>query len=182
MAPSPPRLRILSGAFRLGRELSCSYQISFPPSPNSISPFLSTSICPIYRCTFLVFSVGSWSLDASLLKSRGSLSFTCHILMAKCGNTNFLVVGGNAISAFLSWRLQATNACDVTLVWKSSFDAISQFGVTFKYANNSTCFLALRHSFCGNRVNPTFRTNFIFFSTFRSKTFGNERFKPFQGM
>ncbi|EGC49882.1 2-dehydropantoate 2-reductase [Histoplasma capsulatum var. duboisii H88] len=56
-----------------------------------------------------------------------------------------LSVGGNAISAFLSWRLQATNACDVTLVWKSSFDAISQFGVTFK-----------------------------------SKTFGNERFKPFQ--
>ncbi|KFY74750.1 hypothetical protein V499_05249 [Pseudogymnoascus sp. VKM F-103] len=42
------------------------------------------------------------------------------------------VVGGNAVSAFLSWRLQATNACDVTLVWKSGFDAVSQYGISFK--------------------------------------------------
>jgi hypothetical protein len=46
---------------------------------------------------------------------------------------NVCVVGGNAVSAFLSWRLQATNACDVTLVWKSGFDAVSQYGITFKY-------------------------------------------------
>ncbi|KKZ59889.1 alcohol dehydrogenase [[Emmonsia] crescens] len=65
--------------------------------------------------------------------------------MAKCHDSNCLVVGGNAISAFLSWRLQATNSCDVTLVWKSGFDSVSQYGVTF-----------------------------------RSKLFGNERFKPFQ--
>ncbi|RDW79938.1 ApbA-domain-containing protein [Coleophoma cylindrospora] len=57
--------------------------------------------------------------------------------------TNVCVVGGNAVSAFLSWRLQATNACDVTLVWKSGFDAVSQYGISFK-----------------------------------SATFGNERFKP----
>jgi len=42
-------------------------------------------------------------------------------------------VGGNAISAFLSWRLQATTSCDVTLVWKSGFDAVAQYGVSFKY-------------------------------------------------
>jgi len=54
-----------------------------------------------------------------------------------------LSVGGNAVSAFLSWRLQATNACDVTLVWKSGFDAVSQYGISFK-----------------------------------SPSFGNERFKP----
>ncbi|KAL8735830.1 MAG: hypothetical protein Q9181_002678 [Wetmoreana brouardii] len=54
-----------------------------------------------------------------------------------------LSVGGNAVSAFLSWRLQATNACDVTLVWKSGFEAVSQYGISF-----------------------------------RSKLFGNERFKP----
>ncbi|KAL9602031.1 MAG: hypothetical protein Q9219_002140 [cf. Caloplaca sp. 3 TL-2023] len=54
-----------------------------------------------------------------------------------------LSVGGNAVSAFLSWRLQATNACDVTLVWKSGFDAVAQYGISF-----------------------------------RSKLFGNERFKP----
>ncbi|KAG9239138.1 putative meiotically up-regulated gene 72 protein [Amylocarpus encephaloides] len=53
------------------------------------------------------------------------------------------VVGGNAVSAFLSWRLQATNACDVTLVWKSGFDAVYQYGISFK-----------------------------------STSFGNERFKP----
>lgn len=41
-------------------------------------------------------------------------------------------VGGNAVSAFLSWRLSATNACDVTLVWKSGFDAVSQYGISFK--------------------------------------------------
>jgi hypothetical protein len=49
---------------------------------------------------------------------------------------NVCVVGGNAVSAFLSWRLQATNACDVTLVWKSGFDSVSQYGISFKYENH----------------------------------------------
>ncbi|KAF2839792.1 putative dehydropantoate reductase [Patellaria atrata CBS 101060] len=43
-----------------------------------------------------------------------------------------LSVGGNAVSAFLSWRLQATNACDVTLVWKSGFENVAQYGISFK--------------------------------------------------
>jgi hypothetical protein len=42
-------------------------------------------------------------------------------------------VGGNPVSAFLSWRLQATNACDVTLVWKSGYDHVAQYGISFKY-------------------------------------------------
>ncbi|KAL5606337.1 hypothetical protein BROUX41_002754 [Berkeleyomyces rouxiae] len=42
------------------------------------------------------------------------------------------VVGGNAVSAFLSWRLQATNATDVTLVWKAGFEHVSQYGISFK--------------------------------------------------
>lgn len=42
------------------------------------------------------------------------------------------IVGGNAVSAFLSWRLQATNACDVTLVWKNGFDSVSQYGISFR--------------------------------------------------
>ncbi|KAG7138897.1 Meiotically up-regulated gene 72 protein like [Verticillium longisporum] len=54
-----------------------------------------------------------------------------------------LSVGGNPVSAFLSWRLQASNACDVTLVWKSGYEHVAQYGLTFK-----------------------------------SSTFGNERFKP----
>ncbi|KAF2749185.1 hypothetical protein M011DRAFT_327956 [Sporormia fimetaria CBS 119925] len=43
-----------------------------------------------------------------------------------------LSVGGNGTSAFLSWRLQATNACDVTLVWKNGFDSVAQYGISFK--------------------------------------------------
>lgn len=46
-----------------------------------------------------------------------------------------LAVGGNAVSAFLSWRLQATNACDVTLVWKTGFEHVSQYGISFKYVD-----------------------------------------------
>ncbi|EEQ30236.1 hypothetical protein McanCB56680_001233 [Microsporum canis] len=57
--------------------------------------------------------------------------------------TSYFIVGGNAVSAFLSWRLQATHSCDVTLVWKSSFESVQQYGISFK-----------------------------------SKLFGNERFKP----
>ncbi|KAJ5502719.1 hypothetical protein N7463_005593 [Penicillium fimorum] len=66
--------------------------------------------------------------------------------MAPPPRLRILSVGGNAISAFLSWRLQATTSCDVTLVWKSGFDVVSQYGVSFK-----------------------------------SKAFGNERFKPRHG-
>jgi 2-dehydropantoate 2-reductase len=43
-----------------------------------------------------------------------------------------VVVGGNPVSAFLSWRLQATNACDVTLVWKTGYEHVSQYGISFK--------------------------------------------------
>jgi hypothetical protein len=45
------------------------------------------------------------------------------------------IVGSNAVSAFLSWRLQATNACDVTLVWKANFQAVAQYGISFKYVD-----------------------------------------------
>lgn len=48
------------------------------------------------------------------------------------------VVGSNAVSGFLSWRLQATNSCDVTLVWKSGFEAVAQYGVTFRYSSNGS--------------------------------------------
>ncbi|KAF1808587.1 hypothetical protein P152DRAFT_497369 [Eremomyces bilateralis CBS 781.70] len=42
------------------------------------------------------------------------------------------IVGGNALSAFLSWRLQATQMCDVTLVWKNQYETVQQYGVSFK--------------------------------------------------
>ncbi|KAL3473482.1 ApbA-domain-containing protein [Aspergillus californicus] len=46
--------------------------------------------------------------------------------------TKTCLVGSNGISAFLSWRLQATTSCDVTLVWKAGFESVSQYGVTMK--------------------------------------------------
>lgn len=52
--------------------------------------------------------------------------------MADMELINVLLVGGNAVSAFLSWRLQATNACDVTLVWKSGYEHVAQYGISFK--------------------------------------------------
>lgn len=50
---------------------------------------------------------------------------------------NVCAVGGNAVSAFLSWRLSATNACDVTLVWKNNYEAVSQYGISFRYGTTS---------------------------------------------
>jgi len=47
----------------------------------------------------------------------------------------YCIVGGNAVSAFLSWRLQATNACDVTLEWKANFQSVAQYGISFKYVH-----------------------------------------------
>jgi hypothetical protein len=55
--------------------------------------------------------------------------------------TNACAVGGNAVSAFLSWRLQATNACDVTLVWKSQFDSVAQYGISMKYVPHTPSFV-----------------------------------------
>lgn len=55
--------------------------------------------------------------------------------MAECELIQVCSVGGNAVSAFLSWRLQATNACDVTLVWKSGFETVHQYGISFKYVS-----------------------------------------------
>jgi hypothetical protein len=65
---------------------------------------------------------------------------------------NVCIVGGNAVSAFLSWRLQATNACDVTLVWKSGFDSVSQYGISFKYVLSGFQISPERHA-AGNRQN-----------------------------
>ncbi|KAK9477406.1 ketopantoate reductase PanE/ApbA C terminal-domain-containing protein [Lipomyces japonicus] len=43
-----------------------------------------------------------------------------------------LAVGSNPISAFLSWRLSASNAADVTVVWKSQYDIVLNYGISFK--------------------------------------------------
>ena len=62
-------------------------------------------------------------------------------------------VGGNAVSAFLSWRLQATIACDVTLVWKSGFDQVSQYGISMRYGLSRVT-RASPPSSCGHLTHP----------------------------
>lgn len=77
-------------------------------------------------------------LDLRLISPSHSFFLLCDLVAAVNVEMddgflmNVCVVGGNAVSAFLSWRLQATNACDVTLVWKSGFDAVYQYGISFK--------------------------------------------------
>ncbi|KAK9333523.1 ketopantoate reductase PanE/ApbA C terminal-domain-containing protein [Lipomyces starkeyi] len=43
-----------------------------------------------------------------------------------------LSIGSNPTCAFLSWRLTASNATDVSLVWKAQFDIVYNYGVSFK--------------------------------------------------
>ena len=85
---------------------------------------------------------------------------------------NVVTVGGNPVSAFLSWRLQATNACDVTLVWKTGYEHVSQYGISFKYGL----------LFLGPTPSPALRTVCANYHVLRSPVFGNERFKPRHGM
>ena len=113
------------------------------------------------------------SLDRGTLQNHRSTSpslfLSCtdaSIVNVEMDLMNVCVVGGNAVSAFLSWRLQATNACDVTLVWKSGFDAVYQYGISFKYVWKSRPLFP-----CANADNPICR----------STSFGNERFKPRHG-
>src|SRR3954451_14292294 len=47
----------------------------------------------------------------------------------------YCIVGVRTVWTLLSWRLQATNACDVTLVWKANFQAVAQYGISFKYVH-----------------------------------------------
>jgi hypothetical protein len=61
----------------------------------------------------------------------------------KYHRSNICLVGGNAVSAFLSWRLQATNACDVTLVWKQDFENVAQYGITMRYGYGSRTYFVV---------------------------------------
>lgn len=107
MPPTTPRLRILSGQYEtnLHSPAQCAAAPLFAAHPN-ISP--SSKSLPTHRHHLF------------------------HIAMGQLTRT-ICVVGGNAVSAFLSWRLSATNACDVTLVWKSGFEGVSQYGISFRY-------------------------------------------------
>ena len=102
-----------------------------------------------------------WSLEHCLLAPHIYTMSDDQLTYRVC------VVGGNAVSAFLSWRLSATNACDVTLVWKSGFEGVSQYGISFRYADTRSHERALRNSITDAHD--------------RSSKFGNERFKPRHG-
>ena len=85
----------------------------------------------------------------------------------KYHRSNICLVGGNAVSAFLSWRLQATNACDVTLVWKQDFENVAQYGITMRYTGlPAHAAVAIYSQRFPRSSNPKL---------------GNERFKPHAG-
>jgi Ketopantoate reductase PanE/ApbA len=43
-----------------------------------------------------------------------------------------MVVGSNAISAFYSWRLASSKACEVTVVWRRNWQAVQDYGIAFQ--------------------------------------------------
>jgi hypothetical protein len=108
MAPSPPRLRILSGAY----------------------PFLLPRHVLLPKASR--FDPASHLVDSSPLLPLGIAWLSQRYLQMSLELRRYCIVGGNAVSAFLSWRLQATNACDVTLVWKNGYQAVAQYGISFK--------------------------------------------------
>lgn len=95
--------------------LSCSLAFpSTPPLPSYL-PASSLSSLVFFTSSFVVM-----------------ISRTSQFQMVRRTNWCVMSVGGNAVSAFLSWRLQATNACDVTLVWKSGYETVAQYGISIK--------------------------------------------------
>ena len=104
MAPAPPRLRILSGEPPLFRHQSQRRSLNAAFGHQFLSKALQLSFT---------------SCPSPINEMKSELRRVC-------------IVGGNAVSAFLSWRLQATNACDVTLVWKANYQQVAQYGISFK--------------------------------------------------
>lgn len=110
---------------------------------------VSTAVADSFRLVYSIIAVPLLPLHPLVLLAHSlflHFCLPCHSFFLFCDQLpianvemrdtsliNVCVVGGNAVSAFLSWRLQATNACDVTLVWKSGFDAVHQYGISFKY-------------------------------------------------
>jgi hypothetical protein len=43
-----------------------------------------------------------------------------------------LLVGSNAVSAFYSWRLASSKACEVTVVWRRNWQAVQDYGIAFQ--------------------------------------------------
>jgi hypothetical protein len=118
MAPSPPRLRILSGAY--------PFPLLQPCHPASLTPN-SPGDSPSRSARFNCFCLPLFSTS----RRNPSQQYSTPKL------TEYPIVGGNAVSAFLSWRLQATNACDVTLVWKNGYQTVAQYGISFKWVHNT---------------------------------------------
>lgn len=99
----------------------------------SALPSSSSTMAPPPRLRILSGQSSVFSLLFLPLSLPSPFPPSSHHSIMSCELKHVCAVGGNAISAFLSWRLQATTSCDVTLVWKSGFEAVSQYGVSFKY-------------------------------------------------
>lgn len=126
-----------------------------------------TLVLPAQRHRFLPLSIMAPPPRLRILSGKSSRHLLSSSPIMGRPIMKVCAVGGNAISAFLSWRLQATTSCDVTLVWKSGFEAVAQYGVSFKYVH--LCTDGMIHQ--DSRHAPIDR----------SKAFGNERFKPRHG-
>lgn len=159
MAPMTPRLKILSGKSPVPSACGFSLLDPYPPLPSLVQlqfpgrvprsawaylerisslarPFPPS---PTLRCShrrtttfvFILFYFFSWSERELGIASRASPPARAD-MSEDYELMKVVVVGGNPVSAFLSWRLQATNACDVTLVWKTGYEHVSQYGISFK--------------------------------------------------
>lgn len=111
----------ISGTWAQKKSRHC---ISDVPLPFPRSTFIQTHLVT----TTLFFTTKSHLGDCYICIPASTSDMSDDELM------NVITVGGNPVSAFLSWRLQATNACDVTLVWKTGYEHVSQYGISFKYA------------------------------------------------
>lgn len=117
----PPASATLHSSGMLKRLFLPLNSLPFPARPPSPSSLISNLPLSCFA-TFFFFKLGCGA----------HASVTDCLDMADMELMNIFIVGGNAVSAFLSWRLQATNACDVTLVWKSGFEHVAQYGISFK--------------------------------------------------
>lgn len=104
MPPTTPRLRVLSGASSTANAVAAANATPARYFPRQFGKDHDRATTP------------------NIESGRNRTMADLHVC----------IVGGNAVSAFLSWRLSATQACDVTLVWKNGFENVHQYGISFR--------------------------------------------------
>lgn len=114
----------------------CCYG-TFPSTVENLVWCVSLFATHLLQPRPLVFSLVDDTTGLRIILFVGTSRYSWRYLRMSLELRRYCVVGGNAVSAFLSWRLQATNACDVTLVWKNGYQAVAQYGISFKWVDPS---------------------------------------------